>query len=200
MPRIPTALAVLAVVLALTAGQAQAQTPVSIVAGPTISTVSADDWDTGWTTGFFVAVGTAFPIGEDLSVMPHIGYVQKGAKFTDVESEGDGSYDYIEIPILLGKSIPVGETASLGLSLGPQVAFNIHCDEDGYDCSKYDDFKKTEFGIVGGAGIGFPLSEPYSASFGVSFDFGLTNIFDTEGTYKNRVIYLWGSVGTMIGG
>ncbi len=54
---------------------------------------------------------------------------------------------------------------------------------------------------MAGAGIGFPLSEPYSLSFGVSFDFGLTDVFDElEGGYKNRVIYLWGSIGTVIGG
>lgn len=194
--------AVLSFALALSTGDAQAQIPLRIVAGPTIANVSTDDWDTSSKVGFFVAAGTAFELQDGLAVTPYLAFVKKGATFnaTASESEGDGSYDYIEIPVLLSKQIPFGETKSIGLSLGPQVAFNINCDEDGYDCSEYEDFKSTEFGLVGGAGLGFPLGEAHTASVGVSFDFGLTDVFESENGYKNRVIYLWGSVGTTIGG
>ncbi len=198
MLRLISRAAFLACSLALAAGQAHAQIPLRILAGPTFSNVSTDEYDTSSKVGFFAAVGTSFALSESVSVSPFLGFVQKGAEFSD---DTQDTYSYIEIPVLLGTQIPLGEKASLSLSAGPQFAFNINCDEDGYDCSEYDNYKSTEFGIVAGAGIGFPLTDPYSVSFGVSFDFGLTDVFDDlDGGYKNRVIYLWGSIGTMIGG
>lgn len=176
-----------------------AQIPVDIVAGPTISTVSTDAYDTKSKVGIFVAAGTAFPLSEKLFVSPYVGYVQKGTEFDDGTS---GSYDYIEIPVFLGTQIPLNERWSLGISAGPQVAFNVRCDEDGYDCSQYEDFKRTEFGVIGGVGVGFPLSEAHVLSFGGTYDLGLTDVFSSEGdfSYKNRVLYLWVSFGSMIGG
>jgi hypothetical protein len=198
MLKLTVSAAIVAGALAFPIGQGQAQVQLKLVAGPTFSTVATDEWDTSTKTGFFVAVGTAFPLGERFAVMPHVGYVQKGTEFSD---DTKGSYDYIEIPILIGTKFPLGEKAELGISAGPQVAFNINCDEDGFDCSEYDDFKGTEFGIVGGAGVGFPLSDSKDLSFGASVDFGLTDVFDSvDGGYKNRVYYLWASIGTQIGG
>ena len=199
MLRIRSGAAILICALAIPAGRAQAQTPLRILAGPTLSNVSTDEWETSSKLGFFAAVGTSFALSESVFVSPFLGYVQKGTTFDDDDS--DGSYNYIEIPVLLGTEIPVGEKASLSISAGPQVAFNIKCDEDGVDCSDHEDFKSTEFGIVAGVGIGFPLTDPYNLSFGLSYDLGLTDVFEEdEGGFKNRVIYLWGSIGTAIGG
>jgi len=198
MLRFTSGAAFLACVLALSAGPAEAQFPLRILGGPTISNVSTDEYDTSSKVGFFAAVGTSFALSESVAVSPFLGFVQKGAEFSD---ETQDTYSYIEIPVLLGTQIPVGENASISLSAGPQVAFNINCDEEGYDCSEYDNHKSTEFGFVAGAGIGFPLTDPYDLSFGVSFDFGLTDVFDEmDGGYKNRVIYIWGSIGTVLGG
>jgi len=197
MLRFTSVAAFLACILTLAAGQAHAQTPLRILAGPTFSNVSTDEWDTSSKLGFFAAVGTSFALSENVFVSPFVGYVQKGAEFSDGTQD---TYSYIEIPVLLGTQIAVSETASLSLSVGPQVAFNINCDEDGYDCSEYDDFKGTEFGIVAGAGFNFPISDPYIVSLGASYDYGLTDVFDGGDGYKNRVFYLWISLGTVIGG
>jgi hypothetical protein len=199
MSRAISVTALVACCLASLGGPAGAQIPVDIVAGPTIATVSTDAYDTSSKVGFFVAAGTAFPLSETLFVSPYVGYVQKGTEFDDGTN---GSYDYIEIPVFLGTQIPLNERWALGISAGPQVAFNVSCDEDGYDCSQYEDFKGTEFGIVGGVGLGVPISEAHVLSFGGTYDFGLTDIFSSEDdfSYKNRVLYLWVSFGSMIGG
>ncbi len=196
MRRITLAIITLACTLTLPTGQVQAQFPLTIVAGPTISTVSADGYDTSSKTGFFVAAGTALPLNETVALLPFVGYVQKGAKFDG----GTASYDYIEIPVQLGVQFPLNERLDLGLSAGPQVSFNVNCDEDGYDCSQYDDFKSTEFGILFGGSLGFPLTEQLGGSIGADYDLGLTDLFDSEGSFKNRVLYLWVSVTAMIGG
>lgn len=150
MRRLFFSMGVGAIVAVAAVGRAQAQMPLNIVAGPTFANVSGDDVpdDASSKTGFFAAVGTALSISETLSIDPWVGYVQKGSSLDD----GDFSIDYIEIPVFLSASLPMGESAVLGLSAGPQIAFQVNCeDTDGSDCSNNDNFKSTEFGIVGAA-------------------------------------------------
>ena len=189
--------------LLLAAGHAQAQLPVNISAGPTIANISTDEFDTSSRVGFFVAVGTAFDIAENLAIMPHVAFVQKGAKF---EPEGEDIYNYIEIPVLLSVGFPLSETLGLGLAAGPQVAFNIKCNEtfpgvEDFDCKDYDNYDGgTEFGIVGNAALQFPVGSS-SLSVGGGFDLGLTDIFtELDGGYKNRVFFAFVAFGTSLGG
>lgn len=173
-----------------------AQFPLSITAGPTFATLSGDDTD-GFDskTGFFVAAGTIIPLNETFSIDPHLAYVQKGA---DVSGD-ELSLDYIEIPVLLTANIPLSESASVGLSAGPQVAFNTGCDDAGFDCSDEDDLNTTDFGILTSAGIGFPLSETVGLAVGGGADFGLTDVFDS-GDGSNRAYYIFVNLGFLIGG
>jgi hypothetical protein len=198
MLRFAATASALALAVTLTSTPARAQIPLTVVAGPTIASVSTDAYDASSTVGFFVAAGTAYPLSERVSLMPFVGYVQKGAEFDGSKA----SYDYIEIPLFLGTRIALNEEWSLGLHAGPQVGFNINCDEDGYDCSDYEDFKGTEVGVVGGVALSHPLSESHTVSFGISYDLGLTDIFGSESDYsfKNRVLSLWAGIGSMIGG
>ena len=192
----------------LLAGTAQAQFPLSIVAGPTIANISSDEYDTSSKVGFFVALGTAFPINETFSISPFVGYVQKGAKFKGTENADDGedTYSYIEIPVFITAGFPVSETINFGVGLGPQISFNMKCNEsipgeDDFDCKDYQDYVgSTDFGIVGSAGLQFPMG---SSQIGVGggFDFGMKDIFeDFEGGYKNRGFYLYVSYGMVLGG
>jgi hypothetical protein len=197
MRRLLFSMGVGAIVAVAAVGRAQAQMPLNIVAGPTFANVSGDDVpdDNSSKTGFFVAAGTAFSINETFSIDPWVGYVQKGTSFDD----GDFSLDYIEIPVFLSATIPVGESASLGISAGPQIAFNVNCDENGDDCSEDSDFKSTEFGIVGAASIAFPLSDSVGLSLGGAADFGLTDVFDNSDG-KTRTYYLFAGLGFALGG
>jgi len=192
--------------LLVTAGQAQAQFPLNIAAGPTFSNVSNDDFDASSKTGFFAAVGTSFPVGTNLAIQPYVGYVQKGASFDFGSFQEDDTYTYIEIPVFLSYGIPLSESATLGLSAGPQVGFMIDCTEaydDGdpdFDCSEYDNFESTEFGLVGSVGVSFPVGSS-ALSVGGGYDLGLTDVFsDIDGGYKNRVFYLFVDYGFSLGG
>jgi len=192
--------------LSLTVDKTQAQFPLSIVAGPTFSNVSTDEFDTSSKTGFFAGVGTAFPLGESVMLQPYVAYVQKGASFEFSGFNEDDTYSYIEIPVFFSYGVPLGESLSLGLSAGPQVGFVIDCKEaydDGtadYDCSEYDNFKSTEFGLVGAAGLVFPVGGS-TLSVGGAYDYGLTDVFsDVEGGYKNRVFSIFVDYGFSIGG
>lgn len=165
-----------------TADMARAQMPLHIAAGPTIGTISSDDFaDSDASVGFFAAVGTSFPVGETVAVSPWLGYVQKGAEFGDETA----SYDYIEIPVLIQTWFPVGENMNWMIFAGPQFGFQINCDEDGFDCTEFANHKGTEFGAMIGTGLQFGGG----FSVGVGADVGFTDLFD-DLDYKTRTFFL----------
>lgn len=176
----------------LTVDQAEAQMRLNLAAGPNLGTISSDEFsDSESSVGFFAAVGTSFLVGESVAISPYLGYVQKGAEF-DGES---ASYDYIEIPVLISTWFPVGESMTWAIFAGPQVGFQINCDEDGFDCTEFDDHKGTEFGAIAGTGLRF--SNGLSASIGA--DVGFTDLFDTV-DYKTRTFFLSLGYSTSLGG
>ncbi len=190
--------------LLLAAGRVQAQVPLDIVAGPAFTTVSTDEFDTSSRTGFFAGIGTMFQVGETFAIRPYVTYVQKGAKFAS--DDGEDIYGYVEIPVFLSTAFPLSETVDLGVSLGPQLAFNIKCNETvpgepDYDCKNYDDYGgSTEFGVVGSVGLQFPVGTS-TLGVGAGFDLGLKDVFkDIQGGYKNRALFLFVGYGLSLGG
>jgi len=185
-------------------GPAHAQFPLTVVAGPTFTSIATDDFDTSSKTGFFVGVGTAFPIGERFAIQPFLAYVQKGAAFDG--SEGEDTYSYLEIPVLIGTGFPLGESLVLAVSAGPQVSFNLSCTETvpgepDFDCKDYSDYVGgTDFGLVGNVGLQFPVGTSV-LGVGAGVDYGFKDIFEEiDGGYKNRSYYLWVSYGFGLGG
>lgn len=183
--------------LVASAAPAEAQIPLGISVGPTFANLTGDEAD-GFDSkiGFFVSGGTSIAVGETFSIDPGVVYVQKGAEYA---AGGDLSLDYFEIPVLVTASFPSGENGSFGFSLGPQVAFNVNCDDDGSDCSDETEFNSTEFGLVAGAHIGFSLSEAVGVSFGGGGDFGFTDPFDTVDA-SNTVYFLSAGLNFALGG
>lgn len=185
------------VVAGSSADDAQAQFPLTFVAGPSLMNISSSSYETSATVGFFGAVGTSFQLNESVSVSPFIGYVQKGAEFSDGT---DGSYDYIEVPILFGVSMPLGDSdREIRFNAGPQLGLQINCDEDGFDCTEYGNHEGTEFGLVGNVGVAFPRGDNGSFSVGLGADLGMTDLFDGL-DYKTRSFYLFVALSTMLGG
>lgn len=177
-----------------TVERAEAQMPLHLRAGPTLSTISTDDFDGAESSvGFFAAVGTSLAVGETVNISPFLAYVQKGAKFEDGDFEA--SYDYIEIPVLISTWFPVGENMNWTIFAGPQVGFQINCDEEGFDCTEFDNHKSTEFGAIAGTGLQFPGG--FSAS--VAVDVGFTDLFDGL-DYKTRTFLLSLGYSTSLGG
>lgn len=176
---------------------ANAQMALHFAAGPTLGDISSDEFDGASTSvGFFAAVGTTFMLSENVGVSPYLGYVQKGAEF-DGE---DASYDYIEIPVLFVVGVPVGEGGtSFNIFGGPQVGFQINCDEAGFDCTEFDDHKGTEFGLMGGIGLAFPMGESGSLGVSLGADIGLTDLYDTV-SYKTRTYFASLQYSVVVGG
>lgn len=190
--------------LLLTAGEVEAQFPLTFVAGPTFTSISSDEFDTSTKTGFFASVGTSFALNEQFAFQPFVGYVQKGAEFEGTSS-GEDTYNYIEIVGLFGTGFPLSESVNLIVSAGPQVSFNIECTESvpdlpDEDCKDFTDYTGgTDFGLVGNAGLQFPVGGS-TLGFGGGIDYGLSDIFENiDGGYKNRGYYLWVAYGVVLG-
>jgi hypothetical protein len=192
--------------LLLTPGLVQAQFPLNFAAGATFANISTDEFETSSKTGFFAAVGTSFALGENLSLQPYVGYVQKGASFGTDGDAGEDTYSYIEIPLFLSLGVPLSESLTLGISAGPQVGFLIDCKESvpgepDFDCKEYDDYDgDVEFGLLGSVGLMFPVGSS-TLAVGAGYDRGLTDIFtDIDGGYKNSVFHLFLNYSLPLGG
>ena len=186
------AIACVLVAALVSVGQVEAQTPINLVAGPTLGSISSDDFpDSESSIGFFAGVGTSFAVGESVAISPYLGYVQKGAEF-DGES---ASYDYLEVPVFITTWFPVGENMSWSIFAGPAIGFQINCDEGGFDCTEFDDHKSTEFSVLAGTGLEFPGG----LSVGIGADIGMTDLYDTV-DYKTRTFWLSLGYTTWLGG
>lgn len=176
---------------------ANAQMALHFAAGPNLGNISSDEFDGSSTSvGFFAAVGTTFMVADNIGVSPYLGYVQKGAEF-DSET---ASYDYIEIPVFVVVGVPVGEGGTMfNIFGGPQVGFQINCDEGGFDCTEFDDHKGTEFGVIGGVGLGFPVGENGTLGVSLGADIGLTDLYDTV-SYKTRTYFASLQYSVVVGG
>jgi hypothetical protein len=88
------------------------------------------------------------------------------------------------VPILAVVPIAMGGIAPY-LFAGPSFAFKIGCnvevDDDSEDCGDDDGLKSTDIGATVGGGLEFPMG-PGALLVEGRYNFGLSNISDTEGT------------------
>ncbi len=146
--------------------------------------------DTGLRVGFIGGGALAFGLHPSFAIQGEVLFSQKG---TEVDDEVEGvsatlGVNYIEIPLLAKVMIPAGVVTPIFYA-GPAVAFEASCslsgDIDGIevdiDC---DDpladvqRKKTDFGLVGGAGLEIGTG-PVAFTVEGRYNLGLVNIDDT---------------------
>lgn len=157
--------------------------------------------------GFHIGATVDLPISEVFSFQPGLLLTTKGLKYDDdfmgVAVKTTATLYYLDIPLNLKASFPVGEGATLYGAVGPYVDFGLSgkikatgeyqgqketetediswgSDED------EDDLKRLDLGLTFGGGV-----ELNVLMFGISYDLGLTNIssYQEYGTsVKNRVL------------
>jgi hypothetical protein len=127
-------------------------------------------------------------LNKKVSLQPELLYSKQGSKFNQLVDVGDGNlydtrntfkFSYFNIPLMV-KYYP---DSKLFLEAGPQVGFlsaakievKIPGLGSGEDDVK-DSFNSIDFGL--GFGAGYYLTEQFSAN--VRYNFGLSNIADTE--------------------
>lgn len=149
---------------------------------------------------------------------PEVLFSQKGWKESDQGATVTFKTDYVEVPLLLGLTVPVqGSGIRPMIYAGPSVSFNMNCKLTGEQGGtsvdvQCDDplfeqalgetikMKGVDFGILFGGGLGFPVG-PGELAVGVRYDLGLVKIVDVTGDpdVKNRVLSVTAEFGFPIG-
>lgn len=185
-----------------------------ILIGTNIATISDADQGIGdlvggsfnkkYRVGLNAGVFMKIPLGGMLSLQPEVHYAQNGVSITSSAgsvSSIDLKLDYVEVPVLLRLDAGgAGAAVHPILLAGASAAYRIKCSLSGtgggtsvsQQCdsgtSSEDPFKKSDFSLVGGAGIAF-ASMGHSLSLQARYTHGLssiaTNNTDTSNP-KNR--------------
>lgn len=139
-------------------------------------------------TSFNVGVVAEFEISDEFYFQPELLYSGQGAKYKFDEPsvnylmEGTLKLDYLNIPLMAKYYLAEG----FSLEAGPQIGFLLSAKDDweenddgvkdsGEDDIK-EDFKSVDFSL--NVGLGYKLES--GLNFGARYNFGLSNINDTE--------------------
>jgi hypothetical protein len=193
-------LSVLFLVLFMFSFVAYGQMQIGLKAGLNISNLSGSDAGSPDSrTGFAGGAYFMYQFSPMFAIQPEAYYTMKGAKQKGTESgytyTATLSLDYIEIPVLLKLLIPIqGSNINPSVFAGPSIAFNtthkVKVEVAGQSAeSDIQNIKSTDFSLVFGAGLGFPIGKN-QLGFDVRYILGLSTIDDTSdpSDVKNGVI------------
>ena len=178
----------------------QAQMQIGPKAGLNISNISGNDAGSPDSkTGFCGGLFFMYQFSNMFAVQPEAYYTMKGAKEKEsiegYTATATVSLDYIEVPILLKLVIPIqGSAVHPAIFAGPAVGFNtthkVKVEIEGQSAEDdIPDIKSTEFALVFGGGVGFPVGSN-ELGFDVRYILGLTTVDNSVESYdvKNNVI------------
>jgi len=173
---------------------AKAQIQFGVKAGANLANISKVD-GSKTLVNLNAGVLASIPLAGQLSLQPEVVYSGQGVK-------GDGGSDhlnYINVPVLLKYSLPVG----VFFQTGPQIGFLMSAKEkeDGGSSTDIKDlFKSTDFSWALGGGYLIP---DVNLGFDVRYNLGLTKLGKSvngqsgfegkNGVFQIGVFYLFGS-------
>lgn len=190
---------ILAAIAVMTFGLANAQDiKFGVKGGVNLSNFTGDVENTKSKVGFQVGGFAEFKLSDKFFVQPEVMYSLQGTKYEQSEVnyyyKGNIAMTYLNVPVMAKYYV----IDKLNIEAGPQIGFLLSAKdkwEDNYNGEKdsgkddvKDAFKSVSLGLNIGAGYDF--TENLSA--GIRYNFGLSNILDTEGNYKahNNVVSL----------
>jgi len=193
-------LLVLLFVFSLFSLTSYAQMQFGVKAGLNISNLSGSDAGSPDSkTGFAGGVFFMYQFSNMFAIQPEAYYTMKGAKqkgnFEGYDYTATLSLDYIEVPVLLKLIIPIqGSKINPSIFAGPSIGFNTthkaKVEVAGQSSeSDMQNIKSTDFGLVFGGGLGFPMGKN-ELGFDIRYILGLGTIDDSsaKSDVKNGVI------------
>lgn len=189
-------------------------TGIEIKVGPNFGDLAIEEdgasLETGTRTAFVGGVGIAIGVGPVFAFQPELLYSQKGADFeADVDGLAEASFKvgYVEIPLLGKVTVPTAGQVRPYFFGGPAVAFEVSCSlgasaggiSVSVDCDEIDgglDRKKTDVGLLGGAGLSFGAG-PVAVLVEGRYNVGLVNLDDSgaDASIKTRTFSLLAGIG-----
>lgn len=170
-------LIVLACVLAAGAANAQVQFAVGLKGGLNYARLDGQDVRSN-RTGFHAGAFTLIKLTK-IGIQPEIIFSQQGSEFRDLDK--DGSFDYINIPIML----KLYTIAGINLQVGPQFGFLSRAEIDNENVK--GSFKDSDLSLA--LGLGWDL--PFGLTIDARYNLGLSAIDDDPTKYntiKNQVV------------
>jgi hypothetical protein len=173
---------ILAVLFSAGAAFSQAQFSVGIKGGLNFAKFDATQFGesvkgkTGFHGGAFALIKLS-----KIGIQPELIFSQQGSKVTFDSNEGEGNFDYINIPVML----KLYTVAGINLQLGPQFGFLSRAEIDGDNVKS--SFKGSDLSL--GIGAGWDL--PFGLTIDARYNLGLSKIEDNDPAYdavKNQVI------------
>lgn len=115
-----------------------------------------------------------------IGIQPELIFSQQGSKFRFNADEGEGNFDYINIPVML----KLYTIAGINLQVGPQFGFLSKAEIDGNNVK--DSFKGSDLSL--GIGAGWDL--PFGLTIDARYNLGLSKIEDDPSfdAVKNQVL------------
>lgn len=177
--RIPRLLLLLALLLLVGAPPVLAQAQVGVRTGLAVSNFYGRDAEGSEARlGFHGGLTLALPVAPNVFLQPEALYTQKGSGF-----EGEDTVfrlDYIDVPVLVGVSVPTGSNLIARLYAGPQVSFKVNeslrGEGVGVDLGLARD---VDFGLAVGGDIGARrVGSAQTFGVGLRYTLGLSNVLD----------------------
>lgn len=152
------------------------------------------------------------PVNERVSLKTGLYMEQKGARLSPTLADNADTYgksplilalNYLTLPFLLRADF--GHNVRFFVNGGPYVGVLLqsHLTEtDSGNPVDTDRFKKTDLGLVGGAGLSFPIAKNYDLSFELRDCLGLINVYNTSsgGTIRTNTIQFLIGIAYTLGG
>jgi len=185
---------------------ASAQTVLGFHAGANIATLGGDDvQDAESRTGMNIGASVLFPIGENLGLSIGGGWSEKGATVSETEGDLEFKLAYVEFPVMLRYAFPTSGSVGFHLMGGGALGVESKCELEGsdggvtvtVDCSEAGfDTKSMDFGLVGGGGVDFDITDGMELFVDLLYTLGLTNIDDSADAAdaKNRAFTIRGGI------
>jgi hypothetical protein len=177
-----------------------AQMQIGPKAGLNLANLTGDDIENADSkTGFAGGVFFMYKFSNMFAIQPEAYYSMKGASekldFEGVTVDITYTLDYIEVPLLFKLLIPIeGSSINPAIFAGPAIGFKstakVKAEAQGQSAEQdMEDIKSTDFGLVFGGGLGFPVGTN-ELGFDVRYILGLSTIDDSaeEADVKNSVI------------
>ncbi len=113
--------------------------------------------------GFLAGAVFCFEPTKGLGIQPEIFYVQKGVKLTLGGAEDKLKVDYLEVPVLV-KWLPQMKDSKIQPTIfaGPYLGILLSSKAEsagGASVDEKDNTNSTDFGITGGAGLGYKMTK-----------------------------------------
>jgi len=197
-------------------GAVSAQAEIGFRGGVNFATLSGDDIDdadsrTTLNVGGFVTL----PVSSVFGIQIGAGFTSKGAESTEDGTTVSFNLSYIEIPVLAKISVPSTGNVGLHFLAGPAISFRTSCSFDAegggvslsVDCDDTSIFadggkiKKTDFGVMVGAGLDFSLAPNTSLLVELMYNLGLSELGDSgvDDNAKNRVFSILAGLSFKLG-